>query len=179
MAIKIKNNKQLLKCKRSQGEIITTVLLILIGIVAVALVSTFIINMVKDYLKPTDCFKTTGQFTLGTDEQYNYYDSGAKELHITIERAEKDFNLTGINIIYGDGASTTKLKISAGADATGKIKMASGAEEIILPGTQETKAYIIDAASFEGTVTKASIAPILANTGECKEADSADIAVKA
>lgn len=173
--IKLKYNKS------SQGEIITTVLLILIGIVAVALVSTFIINTIKDYLKPTDCFKTTGQFSLGSDEAYNYYKVEAKEVHITIARAEKEFNLTGITVIYGDSASTTKVQIISGTDATGKVKMASGAtpSNILLPGTQETKAYIINATSFGGTVNKVSIAPLLASTGECKEVDSKDLAVKA
>ncbi|MDP1729201.1 MAG: hypothetical protein Q8L27_03305 [archaeon] len=170
------------KSKKAQGEIITTVLLLLIGIVAVALVSTFIINMVRDYLKPTDCFKTTGQFMLGSDQDYNYYDATTKEVHVTISRAEKDFNLTGLVVIYGDGASTTKVQVLPGVDATGKVKMISGvttSSTIILPGTQETKAYLINAASFGGVVTKVAIAPILSSTGECKEADSQDIVAKA
>ncbi len=53
------NNRNLLKSRRSQAELITTVLLILVSIAAVVLVSGFVINMVRDYLKPTDCFKTT------------------------------------------------------------------------------------------------------------------------
>lgn len=101
--------------KRSQSEVITTVLLILVSIIAVVLVSSFVINMVRNNLKGTDCMDTIGQININTEQ--TYYELG-KYLFVSIERDSKKFELTGLVITYGNKYSTKNLELIAGtADA--------------------------------------------------------------
>ncbi len=167
--------------KRSQAELITTVLLILVAIAAVVIVSTFVINMVRDYLKPTDCFKTTGQLTINTE--YSNYTAGPSPLlYLSISRGEKYFNLSAINVVFGDGYTSKKVRIIAGEGTATTYRMYSNSgfsTTVTLPDTQETKTYAISTSSLGGVVTKVSIAPSIVTGGDCKEADSKDIASSA
>ncbi len=164
--------RSIIKNKRSQAELITTVLLILVAIAAVWLVSTFVIKLITDYLKPTDCFKTTGQLTVNLDGGYTYYDTNAKTLHLSISRGEAGFNLSGISVIMGDGASSKKVRITDGNSSIGVSMFGTPALPVIIPGTQETKTYLITATDV---VTKVSVASILINDLDCKETDSKTI----
>ena len=162
----IKKNK--IQNKRSQGEIITTVLLILVGIAAVVIVSTFVINMVRENLKGTDCFKTTGQLKINVDEGYTWYNAGLNKVSINIERGEKDFNMTGIAVILGDGAQSKSYTIKPGAAAG--ITMHDGTAALSLPDPSETKTYIIDVAGAGiSAINSAKIVPILYPDQRCNE----------
>ncbi len=156
-----------IKTKRSQAELITTVLLILIAIAAVVLISTFVINMVRQNLKGTECFDTTGQFTINL-EGYTYYNSSDNKTSISIERGEKEFNLTGISISLGTEASmkTFTIKPSGGSS---EVSMYNGGN-IILPASSETVTYVINLTGTSiKSVTRAKIAPVMLQNRICSE----------
>ena len=93
--------RPILKCKRSQAQVITTVLLILISIAAIAIVSTVIINFVRNRLVFTECFDTLGQVSIDIDSGYTYYLPGegnaSSVVVLSIKRGpSKEFNLTGL-----------------------------------------------------------------------------------
>ena len=71
--------KQLLKVKRSQAQVITTVLLILIAIAAIAIVSGVVINFVRNRLVFTECFDTTGQLEIDADSEFTFYESNTSD----------------------------------------------------------------------------------------------------
>ncbi len=177
-ACTLRGCKSLLECKRSQAELITTVLLILVAIAAVWLVATFIINLVNNYLKPTDCFKTTGQLMINFEGDYTYYDSASKTLYLSITRGETEFNLTGISVIYGNGPSSNKVKIVEGNSSGDFWMSADNTLLVILPKTQVTKTYAVNATTLGADVTKVSIAPSLTNNIDCKETDSKSVSVR-
>jgi len=167
-----------LKNKSAQAELITTVLLILISIVAVVLVASFIINMVKQNLQSTDCFQTSTQLSINLDEKYTYYDAATSKVYVSIKRGEKDFNMTGISISVGTEANADPfiVKLSGGAS---EVTMLDGGN-ISLPGISGTRTYIIDVSDRSlGNVSKVKIAPMIASNKICQEGvDEQNIPIK-
>ena len=155
----------LLQNKRAQGEIITTVLLILVGIAAIALVSTFVINMVRDNLKSTDCFKTTGQLKINTDDGFTWANS--TQVSVSIERGEKDFNLTGISVSLGNGAESKAYIIKIGATIAKMYNNASA--PVSLPSPSETKTYLIDTTGGITGINQVKAVPIIYPEQRCNE----------
>jgi len=175
-----------IKSRKSQSEVITTVLLILIGIAAVGILSAFIINMVRTNLKGTECFSGMGQLEINLDSGWTYYyTSGVnKYVYINIERGTKDFNLTGIDIVYGTGVETKKVVIEEGKTTSGVVYVtgvnAGGGiisqSNIVLPLPGESKTYRINN-SLSGDITQVGIAPII-NHVQCSVADEEEITTK-
>lgn len=152
--------------KKSQAELITTVLLILISIAAVALVSVFIINMVRTNLVSTDCFKTSGQFRINLDEGYTYYNTtGGKAVYVSISRGEEAINITGIIISIGTGQSTISYTIKQGSSNPSGVTLWNSSPPL-LPGKSETRTYRINSSEL---VSKVKIVPIIEPDRTCKE----------
>lgn len=152
--------------KKSQAELITTILLILISIAAVVLVSGFIINMVRSNLVNTDCFKTTGQIKINLDEGYTYYNITSKSLSLSISRGEADINLTGIIISVGDGRTANSYKITPGLSSPSGFTMYDGSI-VALPGKSETRTYNLTLTTL--AISNVKIVPIIVPDLTCKE----------
>jgi len=152
--------------KKSQAELITTVLLILISIAAVVLVSTFVINMIRENLGGTDCFKTVGQINVNVEDGYTYWDSQNTTI-VNLERGANDFNLTGFLISLGNDQSSTTYTIMAGkTDA--KVKLYSSATgNLTVPGILGSETYNITTGTM--SVTKIKVLPIIAPNKNCNE----------
>lgn len=177
MAFSIKN----IQVRKAQAEVITTVLMILIGIVAVGILSAFIINMVRTNLKGTECFESMGQLEVNLENGWSYFviQGGVGVVYVNIERGSKDFNLTGINIVYGNGVETKKVllengKVTAGVQYVTGINSAQ--DTIVLPQPGESKTYNITSA-LSGDITKVGVAPTV-NYVECSVADEKEISKK-
>lgn len=156
----------IIKRKKTQSEIITVVLLILIAIAAVVLVSTFVLKIVKNNLKDTDCFETAGQLTIDLEDQYTYFDSPTQKLYLSIKRGDKEFSLTGIRVIITGGGSSESHLISE-TKPDSDIKMYNPLETVSLPGSSETKTYIISL-SFD-SINKVRITPLISENTACEE----------
>lgn len=158
--------KQTISNKKSQSEVITTILLILISITAVVLVSAYIINMVKSNLVGTECFKTANQFNINLEEGFTYYNSSNESVSVSISRGEGEFNLTGILISVSSGSSSTAYTLKPGQITAG-ASMYNGSATIIFPQTSETKTYRIISTE---NVTRVKIVPIIyPNNRLCEE----------
>lgn len=167
--------------KKAQAEIITTVLLILIGIAAVVLVAGFVINMVRSNLQETDCFKTTGELTISLDS--TYFDSANNYLYVGVQRGSKDFNLTGIVFTFGTSTSSKSVTIKEG-DA-GNIANGSALVDnsfapitgvISLPKQTEKSTFVINTnKSGISSVTTVSIVPVLKDNVRCDKADEKEV----
>lgn len=173
-----RNRRMLLKSRCSQSEVMVTILLILIGIAAVVVVSTFVINMVKNNLKDTGCLDATGQLSIDKEHSYTLTDSVDDWLYLSVERASKVFNMTGINVVYGNEFATApRLKIVG--NLPGRVYMVdlSGdiddGKPIIFPQAGERYTYAINISSFGGVdkVDTVNIAPIIAPSTDCEISD--------
>src|SRR3989344_7604919 len=167
-SIKFKKNSSI-KCRHAQGEVITTVLLILISIAAVVIASSFVLNMVRENLKGTECFSVQGQLTINLEGGITAFHSTSKQLIVAIERGTKDMNLTGIVIGYGDNYNFKTVEIKQDQNyATLRYLNLSGKWDnmsVQIPGLGGLKTYNI---TVEMTnVSKVSIIPILEKGGKC------------
>ena len=168
------------KSKRSQADIIITVLLILIGIAAVGFVGLFITNMIKDNLVKTDCFKTTGQLNLNLG--YTFFNSSSKVVYVSVERGSADFNLSGLIITVGTAQSAKGVTVTAGlpGNITTGYSMVNNngnitAGVISMPGLSETVSYAINVSTYSA-VNIVSITPILIGGKACDtKADEKEI----
>lgn len=159
--------------KRTQSELITTVLLILISITAVVLVGSYVINMVKSNLKSTDCFATAGQFSINSEN--SYFNSITNITYISIARNSEQFNLTGFLVSLGDADSMVSLTIKAG-ERNSRVSMKNGSAVIYIPELSETRSYAIN--STGTNVNKVKLTPIIYPDKVCKEGvEEADIKV--
>jgi flagellin-like protein len=167
--------------KKGQSEIITTVLLILISIAAVVLVSSFILNMVRDNLKGTECFQTTGQLELKMEDGFTFFNNTDKMLYLSIGRGIKDFNLSGIIVVYSNDRNSETKKIKAGT-IDGNIYYYNNTgswdnlTSISVPSQGQMRAYRLNSASL-GVVNKATIYPILQGGQECENGDQKTIPI--
>jgi len=165
-----------LKSKRSQSEVITTVLLVLIGIVAVGLLSAFVINFVRNNLKSSDCLGLQGEVTINTDEAITFFNLTSNNSYVVIERSQKDFNLSGINVVLESDKSSKMYKIREGA-SDNVCEVVSDTicdnQAITLPGTSNPKVtYMINSSTdFKNSpVKKVTVVPILKGEVACNEA---------
>ena len=162
--------------KKSQAQVIVTVLLILIVLAAVALVSTFVIRLVRDNLQGTDCFKTIG--AVSVNKEYTDFDSDTTILNLSISRTVEEFNLTGLSVSISAGASATKYELLSGDNIAGELAMygdslSNPTKPITLPKAQETLTYQIN--TTLSNVDGIKIAPIINKGKQCDIVDVVSI----
>jgi hypothetical protein len=128
------------KIKKSQTEVIVTVLLVLIGIIAVGLVSAWIVNMVKNNLQGTECFNTADQIKVDLGD-YTYFSDSQNVTYVSVSRGSNDFNLTGFIITVSGLGDSQSYTIKDGAAASTLIKMYSNEANLKVPGISGVKTY--------------------------------------
>jgi len=183
-------NLKILKSKSAQAELITTVLLILISIAAVVLVSTFVINMVRENLRGTECFQTTGQLSINVEDGHTYYNETVdgtvttRYVYLSIERGTKDFNMSGFSVIFGNDFTTKKIQLMGGtSDSTIAFYNSSALWDNVrvleLPMPGEMKAYRLNITSYGiSGVNKIAVSPMIVKGPECEKVDEKTIPTK-
>lgn len=172
-----------LKHKASQEQVIVTVLLILLGIAAVAIVSMVVINFVKDQLKFTDCFSTAGELNIDLDAGYTYFNKTVpsdKRVFVSVTRGTSDeFNLTGLLIIVSNGAESFSVKLSEGLVGNDTHRMYNNVVGgvISLPGIGERKTYNLKVADLFPDPTTVELYPIIDEGEQCGLADKKELAL--
>lgn len=172
----------LLKSKRSQAQVITTVLLILISIAVFAVVAVFVRNYVRDKLPEKGCFEASqGQLEIDTKSGFTYYDgtSANKGVVISVKRGTStQFNLTGFILSISAAGEDTPYTIISGEATTAEVKMyntPSTGGQFTVPSPGGRKTYNI---SSDSIITHAEITPIV-NGKQCdQKADDTDVPQK-
>lgn len=173
-----------IKNKHLQSEVITTVLLVLVGIAAVVIVGTFVIKMVNNNLKSADCFKTAGQITLNMDYTYIQGDI----LYVSITRGQTELNISGIKVIFGTSSSTKAEDIIDGEEsniANGWAVLDNLGNPVLglldIPKKGETRTYAINYVN-KGFVSKSVnnvvISPIMQDNVKCDKTDEQEVTEK-
>lgn len=144
--------------RKAQTEVIVTVLLVLIALAAVAVVSTFIIKLVKENLGGTDCFKTIDQFeVMSAENGATCYSASAGKVYVTIERKQETaFNLTGFSVNIGDERNSKAFKLT---------------EDLPEPGEKRTFEIDVSGAGLSDIKT-ISVFPMLGKSKLCSEGKS-------
>jgi uncharacterized protein YpmB len=166
-----------IKNKKTQSEVITTVILILVSIAAVTLVATFVVSMVRNNLKSTDCFQTTGQLQIKVDN--SYFNETNEVLYVVIQRGTNAFNLSGISVVFGNEQETKKIQaIDLTSDERILNPSLGKLDPIILPKTGESSLFRINTSNFNlDTINVVAVSPMINKHTECESVDEKQISV--
>jgi hypothetical protein len=139
--------------------------------------------MVRNNLKSSDCFDAMGQLKINVDDGFTYYNYSYNLLFVNIARENKDFNLTGITISFGDGSNSQSVTIINGVVNgvyPANVTLTPG-QILSLPSLAGSSTYVINVPTFSsslGNITTVSIYPLLTNNVRCDKADEATVPLK-
>lgn len=154
--------------KKSQSEVVTSVLLILIVIAAASIIIGFVIPFVRNQISDSDCFKVIDQIKITENTDYNCYENNNMSLQIHMGDA---VDLINGFIIEVGGASTKAFEVTNGTDgSSNKIYMYGGSSTIILPKKNEEKTYIL--ADLDAKPEIIRLYPILNSGKTCSSPSS-------
>lgn len=133
-----------IKQKLAQSEVVSSVLLILIVIVAVFIVIEFIFPFVKNQLSESDCIKVVDKIQIQENSKYTCYNSEKKGLNVQVYLGDILDQISSFRIEAG-GAETKSVDVVAGnaGDAGVLCMFADCLKNIELPGKNEQKTYVL------------------------------------
>lgn len=124
--------------KKSQSEIISSVLLILLVIVAAMILFSFAIPFVKEKLSSGDCLDVAGKIEISSG--YTCYNGTVMQVQIHVLEI-RDL-IKGVSIELG-GASTNNFKIINATTITG-VSLCNGSQRLEVPPADNTeRTYVI------------------------------------
>jgi|WetSurMetagenome_2_1015567.scaffolds.fasta_scaffold70376_3 flagellin-like protein len=144
--------------KKAVSEIIATVLLVLITVVAVSLVAVFLVPFIKDKMKEKECYDAIDKLTIENGKYTCFNDT---ETRIMVKRSiNGDLEIQGIIVSLRQNSSSSVYKIYNNSETDG-VKM-WGSGNIKIPGPGGAQTYVFNIVS-----NYVSIAPILADGKMC------------
>jgi hypothetical protein len=166
----------LLKSKRSQGEVVATVLLILLSISAVIIIINFVVPFVRDRLDKS-CFDYNGMIEIKNDEKYTCFHKGTapdyNRLLIRVVVGDLDENdvvpLNGFEVVVNkEGEPQQRFRITK-TEVTPAGKVSAYAGAITIPGRNAERTYNLSL-PYDEKPNSTIIYPLLENGKECSEA---------
>jgi len=156
--------------KRSQSQIVTAVLLILIVIILAFIVMNFVVPFVKNNLSGSDCLGVAGSVEIRNNVKYTCFkksDQGDFTL-VQIHIDDVNSSIEGFKVELG-GASSKTFEIKRGEDV-GEVKMYDGTKTSLeIPGNNEERTYNI---TREGLPDYIKVYPILVGGRTCEVSDT-------
>jgi flagellin-like protein len=159
--------KKIWKFNKSQSEIISSLLLILLVIAAIAIIAGFVRSIVIDNLSKADCLDVAGKVEIS--EGYTCYnpDATPKEIQVQVHIEDIRDVIEGFAIEIG-GATTNSYKILNNS-VIFNIEMCNQSTVLYLPGNNEERTYTISSAEKP---TSIRVYPILKGGRLCDNSDS-------
>jgi hypothetical protein len=148
--------------KRGVSDVVTSVMLVLLTVVAVSILAAVIIPYVRNSLNAsTACLDYGDYFKFEGSSPFNCYEKTGNEYAYKISVGANGENKTaekiaGFNLVFYTSAGSTKVEIKSGISPG--IKMLSGEEAISIPNPGEWKTYVY---SGSAGVTKAEVYPLV------------------
>lgn len=155
--------------KRSQSEVIGTVLLILVVIVAVVVLIGFIMPFVKNQFSGAECFEVTDKVSIRDKPEYTCYDTDIKRVFVQVHVGDTQDKINGFAIELGGAASKT-YEIT-NKDSIADVVMYNGSVVIRIPGRNEDRTYNISISSRPDSI---NLYPILKSGKTCDSSSVID-----
>ena len=153
--------------KRGQSQVISTVLLILLAIVAIGLVMGFVIPFIKDKISSGDCLDVAGKIELVNNPDYTCYDLTKSSLRVQIHILDISDLIRGFSIESG-GASSKSVKIVNGTNHPDVSMYDGGSANETIPGDNEARTYVINNTQQPNSI---EVYPILKTGKICGSSD--------
>ena len=156
------------KNRKAVSQVVGTVMLIAITIMAVAIIASIIIPLVRDSLEGgASCFELRDHLEVRSSKRYSCYNGSADETRVMIKRNFNNVSIEGIVVGLEDGGRMDSFEINGKANSNVKMLNSSGGEENArLLGPGEAKTYI-----FEGYSSKAVSVAVKTSGRTCDEQD--------
>ncbi|MBD3253095.1 hypothetical protein GF386_05150 [Candidatus Pacearchaeota archaeon] len=152
--------------KRSQSQVVTTVLLILIVMVTTGIIIGFVVPLVRNQLSEGDCLQFINKIEISSNNQYTCYNNTASYMLVQIRMGDIEEELGGI-VIEAGGATTQTFEIKDGA-APDDVEMYDGGN-IEIPGRNEARTYNLTTVNSQPEIIK--VYPLMVNNRTCSAAD--------
>ena len=149
---------------KAQSQVITTVLLILIGIIAAGVIMAFAIPFIKEKLQTGDCLDVLGKVTI--EGGYTCYDGTIQTVQIKIEDI-RDL-IDGFAVELG-GASSKTTKIVEGNPENVVMYDSDDSDNFEIPNSTTSRTYNITSSSKPDFI---AVYPILKGGKLCSSSDS-------
>lgn len=161
--------------KKGLSSVVATILLVLLTIVSVGVIAGYIVPMIVDNLKGTECFNYRNSFDFEEEFGYNCHNGSlyAVSVRTKVSSEEKFQNIEGFRLVFVGGGEAKTVDVKEGGEKTSEIRMLNSSLEILhIPKNGEVKTYVFNAtASFD----LAKIHPILKSGDICDESGSVKI----
>jgi|SRR3989344_3427167 len=151
---------------KSQSEIVTSVLLILLVVVAVMIIFAFVVPFVKDKISSGDCLDVAGKIEISSGWTCHNGTVMLVQVHVLNVKELID----GFSIELG-GASTDNYKIKNNTYVAGArmCNVASGTNVTLPPNDNTERTYVITSTTKPDVVR---IYPILKGGKACEASDT-------
>lgn len=156
--------------KRSQSELISSVLLILLVVIGIMIIFAFVIPFVKNKLNSGDCLDVAGKIEISSG--YTCYNGTGMQVQVHVLEI-RDL-IEGVSIELG-GAATDNYEIKNGTTFA-NVRMcnqAGGGLPLEIPPNDNTERTYVIAAANEPNVIR--VYPILKGGKICDASDTATV----
>jgi flagellin-like protein len=155
--------------RKSQSEIISTILLILVVVTAGAIISSFVIDYINKNLDDTKCVDYAGKIEIKNNPDYTCYDLANNQLRVQIGFGNFDKALYGFKIrLIGQGSDIKSVYIYEGTPDNETVSVYLSSPKILrVPKNNEDITYVIEGVTRNPDMIK--INPIREGKKECSE----------
>lgn len=153
--------------KKAQSEVITTVLLVLLALIAFGIVIAFVYPYVQNQVTTSNCVYITSpsQMSVDNNPQYTCYNATSQNLSVEIQVGNLQNQVSGFIISVGLNGATNSYTINSTAVPT-NVFLYGGSP---IPGTDQESTYIIS--GINSMPSSITIYPILTSGPTCGASD--------
>jgi flagellin-like protein len=145
--------------RKGISEVISTLLIIMLTIVAVYILAAFLIPFLKDKMKQKECFDAMDKLTI-EEGKYTCYNSTNT---LVMVKLAGGFEIGGFVIALSKNGESKRYEIKNGASFPGNVTMYDGSVTLGIPGAARlSNTYI-----FNGVDDFIEVMPILPDGRTC------------
>lgn len=163
----------MMKNKRGLSQVVTTVLLILIGVATVAIVAGFIIPWVRESLSE-DCFKMIDKAEID-EAAYACYESGSEPYDVKLSIKIKDIEVSGFIVNIYAGGTSERFEIKPGTGDDVKTLYGEAITTDNMPDEGEERTYVLTTEFSGDTKPGSAELGVITKSGKTCEVDSAEL----
>ena len=157
--------------KHSQGDIVATVLLVLLVIAAAVILISFVVPFIKDKLSESECFEYAEKVDITNNEKYTCYDKTNQVLNMQVHIGDIDEKsktyIKALTLIVQAGTDSKVFKIIPPGSSPSGVLMFNDNPVLEIPIKNQERTYKIS--NINSRPNSTSVYPILNNDRECSD----------
>jgi flagellin-like protein len=159
-----------MKRKKAQSQIIGTILLILLVVIAAGIIMAFLLPKIPDWLSGSKCLDVADKIKIRNNPQYSCYNATSTNTYVQAGIGDILDKIEGFAIELGGAASKTyHIKNSASPQEV-EMYPENSPNPVQLPGNNEERTYVLK--GFGQKPDYIRIYPILKDGKLCDSSDT-------